>query len=307
MGRPFAIIAALLLSSTGAVAQGPAVDAGEVDPDAEFESFPSAPPEEVDAGVPPPLPSSEGELTPPPPLPEPPIAAEPPARRPLPPGPAPAPPQVVQLPPREFNHVSIYGAPTLGQWRRGFGAYLGFPLLGIKAGIGVLDRLDVGVGFDSFYGVMNEARAFVKLNLFQDKSWAISAQLEGGAAFFVQSPEVEGNGGGRGARWLTGRRNFNIEPGLIFSYRGETPQSSRLFLDLRYHAALDTQPFAKDPLGGVPPSVVVGHNVPVRMGAEMPFTPTTSFLFSFGFDIHGRAPLDSAFMPVAYVGLVSGF
>lgn len=255
----------------------------------------AAPPAETSA-PPPSAPPVVPEVTPPPPAPPvtPDRGGSPDVRQ---------QPRVEQRPPspQEFNRVSIYGAPTLGQWNRGLGAYLGFPLLGLKAGIGLTDSLDVGLGFDSFYGVMNEPRAWAKFNVLDDKNWAVSLQVEGGAAFFTQKPEAEG----QGARWLTGRRNYNLEPGVLFSYRGDSVQSARLFLDLRYHLAFDTQPWTKDPLGGVPPPVVLGHNFPVRLGAEMPFSPSTSFLFLFGFDVHTREG-DSLFMPVVSVGLVTG-
>jgi hypothetical protein len=202
---------------------------------------------------------------------------------------------------QEFNHVSIYGAPTLGTLNRGLAVYLGFPLVGLRAAIGAAPRLDVGVGFDSFYGSMNEVRLVGKYLLGGGRAWAVAGALEAGAAFFAQRPEAEGHG----PRWLTGRRNYNAEIGLLTSYRGPSPQSARLFLDVRYHLGIDTQPYAQDPLAGVPPAVQLGHNVPVRMGAEMPFSPRASFLFVFGFEIHGREG-DSRFMPLMAVGLVTG-
>jgi hypothetical protein len=201
----------------------------------------------------------------------------------------------------EFNRVSLYGAPTLGTMNRGLGAYLGFPLLGARVAIGASPFLDLGAGFDSFYGSMNELRLFGKYLIRDERSWTISVTLEGGAAMFAQKPEAEGHG----PRWLTGRRNFNVECGAVMSYRGASVQSARLFLDVRYHLAIDTQPYAQTPLGGIPPTFQLGHNLPVRMGAEMPFSPRASFLFVFGFEIHGRT-LDSRFMPVVGVGLVTG-
>jgi hypothetical protein len=255
--------------------------------------------------------------------PEPPPAEEPPPPAPPPPPPAPptwpgpstseprrtepraAPSQkrVVRPAPRpeDFNRVSLHGGQSLGTLQPAAGAYLGFPLLGIRAGMGLADRVDAGVGFDSFYGVMNEFRGYLRVGLVQELHWAFAFQVEAGHAFFAQRPEVEQIG----ARWLTGRRNWNIEPGVQLSWRGNTVQSARLFVDLRYHAALDTQPYTEVPLGGVPPAVVWGHNVPFRAGAEMPFSPTTSFLFMFGFDIHGRGS-DAPFMPTLAVGLVAG-
>ncbi len=220
------------------------------------------------------------------------------------PPPPPPLPMVVRraapLPPEEPNRVSMYGAPALGQWKRGLGLYIGFPLLGVRGSIGVTNSLDLGLAFDSFYGWMNEFRVHAKLQVFSGQNWSGAVALEAGKAFFAQPPSAESNG----ARWLTGRRNWNIAPGFILSYRGDSPRSARLFLDVRYNLALDTQPFQRDPLGGVPASVQLGHNVPVRFGAEMPFTSLTSFLFTLGFDLHGRVE-DSNFMPVCAVGIVT--
>lgn len=196
--------------------------------------------------------------------------------------------------------MSMYGAPSLGPFNRGLGVYLGFPLFGLRAGVGVADGLDVGVGFDSYYGMMNELRAHARLQLFGEGGWSAALAVEGGWALFTQRAEAENHG----ARWLTGRRNFNLLPGVVLTHRGDSPRSARIFLDVRYHFAFDTEPFVTEPLSGVPPPVVIGHNFPVRAGAEMPFSPRTSFLFLFGFDLHGR-PIDSAFMPACSVGLVT--
>lgn len=221
---------------------------------------------------------------------------------PVPPQPLRAAPALVKRPTaRDFNRVSLYGGLPLGRFRPAAGFYLGFPLVGVRVGFGLLDSLDVGLGFDSFYGGMNEPRGFAKLRVAGDSNWNLAALAEAGAAFFAQDPQSDT----RGARWLTGRRNFNLEAGLVGSYQGDSVQAARLFFDGRYHLAADTQPFSRDPLSGVPPDVVYGHNLDLRMGAEMPFSPSTSFLFIFGFDLHGR-DLDSAFMPVVSVGLVTG-
>lgn len=281
--RPW-FLAALLLPRAVALAQ---TDPGA--PDEEWGTFPA---EGAPASVPPPA------VEPPPPavLPPPPVS--------LPVGtptsatlqrPVPRPPR-----PEDFNRVSMFGAPALGQWNRGLGLHLGFPLVGLRAGLGVLDTLDVGVGFDSFYGAMNEVRALVKWQLAADEHWSLGLAVEGGRAFFSQKPGADP----KGARWLTGRRNYNVVPGVLVSYRGDTPRSARMFLDLRYQAAFDTEPYQQDPLGGVPAAVQLGHNTLVRMGAEMPFSPKTSFLFVLGFDLHGRN-VDSVFMPACSVGLVT--
>ena len=203
--------------------------------------------------------------------------------------------------PDEPNNVSVYGAPTLGQWKRGQTIFLGFPLLGLKLGIGLLDRLDFSAGFESFYGVMNEFSTQFKFQIFRGNNWSMAASMEGMLALFTQRASKEV----RGPRWITGHRNYGLSPGVIFSYQGDSPRAARLFLELRYLLTFDTEPFAKDPLNGVPPGLVLGHNVIVHFGAEMPLSARTSFVFLLGIDIHGRGD-DAAVMPVASLGLVTG-
>lgn len=256
-------------------------------PEDEWQSLPGQPPRVEPPAPAPPAPSSSGD-----------------APRAL-PTPTPARPQepsvVWPAKPAEIpNDVSVFGASTLGAGRRGVGIYLGFPLMGIRAGVGLMPAVDMGLSFDTFFGVMNDARAFLKLQLFKAGHWTAAGAVDGGAAFFIQPADAEG----RGPRWLTGRRNYNAAPGLLLSYRDETPRGIRFFLDARCNLAFDTEPFQRDPLGGVPPDVQIAPNFPVRLGAEVPFSGQTSYLLGLGFDIHGR-PEDSVFMPVAYIGLVT--
>jgi len=223
--------------------------------------------------------------------------------------PAPPPPPRVQarvasaprpVTPEDFNNVSVYGAPTLGQWKRALGVYMGFPLLGARFSMGLLKRLDAGVAFDSLYGVMNDVRLHLKWQFLASSNWTGAVAAEGGPAFFAEPPQSEGNG----PRWLTGRRDWNFAPGVIFSYRGDSPRSPQLFLDARCALAFDTEPYATSPLSGVPAAVTTAANFPVRAGAEMPFSSKTSFLFVFGFDVHTR-PQDSPVMIDVSVGIVT--
>ncbi|MEW6432759.1 MAG: hypothetical protein AB1730_14740 [Myxococcota bacterium] len=250
-----------------------------------------------------------GQATPPPaPTPTPPpspIDAPAARREPLPAPVTPRPPPATwarpQRPPEEPNTISMMGAPTLGPWGRGQLFLLGFPLLSIRASFGLAKWFDLGVGFDSFYGTMNEPRATMRFGLLQNDSWALAIALEGGYAFFTQSAPREN----RGARWITGRRNINLSPAFVVSYRNGQRRSARLFFEARYLLALDTEPVALDPLGGVPPDVVLGHNGGLRGGAELPLSTKTSFVFQLGLEFHGRAE-DSVAMPVCSVGLVTG-
>jgi len=199
------------------------------------------------------------------------------------------------------NRVSMFGAPALGQWKRGQSLVLGFPILSLRLSIGVLDQLDVGVGFDSFYGSMNSPKIHAKFELGGNDMVKAAVGLDAGLAFFSQRAAREV----RGPRWITGYRNYNLSPGFILSYQGLSPRAARLFLDLRYLLSFDTEPFATDPLNGVPSSVALGHNVLIRGGAEMPLSERTSFVFGLGLDIHGRAA-DSRVMPSIALGLVTG-
>jgi hypothetical protein len=203
--------------------------------------------------------------------------------------------------PDEPNRVSVYGAPTLGQWNRGQALFLGFPLLGVRLAIGLLDRLDFSVGFESFYGAMNEFSAQVKVGIFHADHWSMAASMEGMLALFTQGSVKEG----RGPRWITGHRNYGLSPGVVFSYQGDSPRAARLFLELRYLMSFDTEPFAEVPLSGAHPGLVIGHNVLAHFGAEIPVSAKTSFFFALGMDFHGRST-DSVVMPVASLGLVTG-
>lgn len=207
---------------------------------------------------------------------------------------------VIGRPVLEPNTISMFGARSLGFLNRGEMFFLGFPLLGIRLAMGVSERFDFGIGFDSFYGMMNEPLVMMRFNFYRGTNWSMAATLEGGWAFFTQRASIDL----RGPRWLTGRRNGNVTPGVVFSYQGDHPRAARLFLALQYLMTFDTEPYQKDPLGGVPSSVQLGHNGLIRAGAEMPLSAKTSFVFLLGLDVHGRTE-DSIVMPVCSVGLVT--
>ncbi|MBL8921080.1 MAG: hypothetical protein JNJ54_19615 [Myxococcaceae bacterium] len=267
-------------------------------PDEDWQPLPNAP-----------APPTPGP-TPPPPPPLPPL----PPRGPLvapggmvtqPPIVTPQPVQAVRerLGPREQpNTVSMFGAPALGQWRRGQAFVLGFPLFQLRASIGLLENLDVGVGYDSFYLLMNEVRLLVKYGFGKGPGVSVALSFEGGGAFFSQRAAREQ----RSSRWLTGRRNFNFAPGVLLSYQAASLRAARLFIDVRYMLAVDTEPFAEVPLQGVPATFTLGHNVLTKVGAELPLSERTAFLFSLGLDVHLR-PNDSPVMPTVAVGLITGF
>lgn len=285
-----------LVSTLGLVAALGAGAALAQNPDDEWQPLPNAP-----------TPAPPPPVTPPPePFVEP-VGPQP--RAPLPPPPPPAiTPQPVQdvrqrLAPREQpNGVSMFGAPALGQWKRGQAFVLGFPFFQLRASIGVLENLDVGVGYDSFYLLMNEVRLLVKYGFGKGPGVSFALAFEGGGAFFAQRAAREQ----RGTRWISGRRNFNFAPGAIVSYQGTSLRAARLFADVRYMLTIDTEPFAETPLQGVPSGFTLGHNVLTKVGAELPLSERTAFLFSMGLDVHLRAG-DSPVMPTVAVGLITGF
>ncbi len=203
-------------------------------------------------------------------------------------------------PPETPNSVSMYGGIPLGQWKRGQSVSFGFPLITLRLAMGLTNRFDAGVGFDSFYGVMNELRLTARYAFFTSPTWNLAGSIEGGGAFFNVRANKEVNG----PRWITGRRNGNLAPGLVASFQSTHARAARLYLDLRYMMTFDTEPFARNPLAGVPPSLVIGHNVLANLGAEIPLTDKTSFAFRLGLDFHLRAE-DAPVMPVALVGLVT--
>lgn len=251
----------------------------------------------------------------PPPAPAPTLPGPPPLPPPVVPGPqryAPAlPPSSSQpLRPRpeilsrvrlvEARNQASMGAPSLGAGNRAQSLTVGFPFISLRLLFGLGDRFDLGVGYDTSYFLSHEPRAVFRLGVLRGESWSLTAALEGGYAFFLQRASRES----QGPRFLTGRRNINLSPSLTVAYQGSAPRAARIIFSAYYLLALDTEPYATDPLVGVPPAVVAGHNGGVRGGAELPLSPRTSFTFSFGMDFHGRVD-DTPVLPSAAVGLVT--
>lgn len=255
-------------------------------PDDEWGGFPGRP------GAPSPTPPSADPPPPPPPLPTPDSGGPPPLH-------APVITRRVRLP-QTPNTISLSGAPTLGQWVRGESISVGFPLISLRFVLGLTEGFDLGVGFDSFYLMMNEPLLTLRGRLLQADGWALSARFEGGYAFFNTRASREVHG----PRWLTGRRNINLAPGLVVSYQGRHPRAARFFLSLTYELSLDTEPYVTDPLSGIPPLVQVGHNGSLQAGADLPLSASTSFVFWLGLDIHGRN-LDVPLLPMVSVGVVT--
>lgn len=277
-------MAAALLCSQSALAD---------DPEAAWGAFPGAPAEGLST-PPPPL------SAPPPPVHPPPVYS-PPAWAPSTQGRGAAVTVVPPPPPAPPNTVSMLGAPTLGAGRRGQLLYLGYPLLTMQAAFGVTEWLDLGLGFDTFYGAMNEPRALARFRLLGGEDANLALMLEGGYAFFADPPGKET----LESRTLTGRRNINFATALRVGSGHPPGRRVRLYLELRYELSLDLEARPTGPLGGVPPAVVPGHAGGLHGGAEVPLSETVSVVFQVGFDVHLR-PSDATVMPAAGIGVVTG-
>lgn len=200
------------------------------------------------------------------------------------------------------NRVSMLGAHTVGRGGLAASFSLGFPTLSARVAYGVLNGLDALAGVDSLYGMMNEVRLGGRWRLLDGgPDWSLALVAEGSHAFFLRPASVEL----KGARYLSGRRNWNVQPGFVASLRMTGARAARLFLDVRYHLSLDTEPIQRTPLGGLPPAVVSGSAFPVRFGAEVPLSEKTSYSVTLGGDVRTR-PEDASFMPMFSIGIVTG-
>ncbi|QSQ18320.1 hypothetical protein JY572_19560 [Myxococcus landrumensis] len=200
------------------------------------------------------------------------------------------------------NRVSLLGARTVGAGGVAVAFSLGFPTLSARVAVGVTSRFDVLVGFDSLYGLMNEARLGWRWSVLDGgPRWSLGVVMEASHAFFLRSASVEV----RGARYVTGRRNWNVMPGLVGSFQFQGQRARRLFVDARYLLTVDTEPTQRTPLGGLPPDQVSASAWTFRVGAEMPLSEKTSYFVSAGGDFRGHS-VDADFMPVVSVGIVTG-
>ncbi|WP_043709038.1 hypothetical protein [Corallococcus macrosporus] len=210
---------------------------------------------------------------------------------------------VATRPPPVPNRVSLLGARTVGEGGLAAGLSLGFPTVSARVAVGVLRRLDVLAGVDSAYGLMNELRLGARWMVFDGgPRWSLGVAVEGSHAFFLRPASVEE----RGARYLSGRRNWNVQPGIVGNLQLRGARAPRLFLDVRYLLTLDTEPIQGVPLGGLPPDVEFSSAFPIRVGAEVPVSEKTSYAVTLGGDIRTR-PDEADFMPVISFGVVTGF
>ena len=202
-------------------------------------------------------------------------------------------------PPVLTSDLTLLGGRVLPQWKFAGAAWLGLPTFGLRLQLGLGNGWDVGVGYGGVYGQSHEFSLHGRRALSEGEvEWAVS--LEGSGILFAQRPAVDGSG----ARGLAGRRNFNLAPGLHLSRRS-AGSSWRWLAHAQFLLSLDTEPVSVLPLGGVPPPVVLGWNLPVVGGAEWPLSPGVVVQLLGGFELHGRAG-DVPGMLVLRAGLLFG-
>ena len=202
-------------------------------------------------------------------------------------------------PPLVTSDITLLGGRVLPQWKYAVGGWLGLPTFGARFQLGLGSGWDVGAGYGGVYGQSHELSLHGRRALSDGEvEWAVS--LEGSVVVFANRPALDGSG----ARGLAGRRNVNLAPGVHLSRRGGG-SNWRWLGNAQLVMSLDTEPTSVLPLGGVPPPLVLGWNLPVLGGAEWPLSPQVVVQVLGGFELHGRAG-DVPFMPVLRAGLVFG-
>lgn len=176
---------------------------------------------------------------------------------------------------------------------------VGFPWALLRAGYGITDAIDLGIGFNTLYGLANQPSIFGKYRLVGDarSDFAIAVRTDLEVTFFKDPPGIDRS------RWLTGQRDFSVHPGFILSLR--TDRGLVFFTDLGVQLNLDTRPLPSGPLSGGQPEASFGANVPLRMGLELPLSRHANLLALWGLDLHFRRE-DSRAMPVVELGVTFG-
>lgn len=177
---------------------------------------------------------------------------------------------------------SLYAAHSIGLFRLVGGLRVGFPVAEVRMGIGLPAHVSAGLAYSTMYTFSHEFAAWGRWAFWQGYSAALAAAVDVSVAGFNQHPSADSRG-----RFLTGRRNFNVQPGLTASIRGQGPRPLLAWVDVRYLLTVDTQPIAISPLapGG---GRELGHNVVVQLGVEIPLVEWLGFVGGLGVEGHGR-------------------
>lgn len=176
-------------------------------------------------------------------------------------------PDPVLLPP-----VSVFDAQGLGDHRLGFAFGFGFPYVQALAAFSALDALDAQLTVDTVYGAATQLGLGAKLRLVQSDTTAFALRLRGEAAWFRTPASSEDHG----VRYVTGLRNYALEPELIFSTRR---MSGALWVDLGVQVTFDLEPQTTGPLSGDPGDFRGGANAHLEVGGEL---ASSALLHAYG-------------------------
>ena len=199
------------------------------------------------------------------------------------------------------NLISLYGAAPLGPWHRAGAVALGFPLLSARLLMGVTPKLDVGVEYDTLYGLMHDVRAAGRWSLLAGDNLSLGVVADARARRSTRGRRAStstGRGGSPGGGTTT------RPEGWCCRCRGLRPGRSRFFLSARCLLAMDTAPLQSEPLGGTPPPVLVSANLVTEVGLEAPVSEWVALAFRVGLDLHGRSD-DSLVMVTGSAGVVT--
>ncbi len=161
-----------------------------------------------------------------------------------------------------------------------FGA--GFPYVQILAAYSLVDWLDADLNIDSLFGVATQFSLGPKIRLLRTDSVSVAFEMQGQAAVF-RTPAASEQ---QGARYLTGMRNWGIQPQLIVSTRGSY---GSIFGSFVYEGTFDTEPVSATPLGGNPGAWSYGSNIGFHLGGEL--APAKNLVHGYaliGLDFHLR-------------------
>jgi hypothetical protein len=195
---------------------------------------------------------------------------------------------------QDLEPFSLLDGDTLGSGRLAFAFGAGFPWVQAMAGYNIAGLLDVDLNVDSLYGVATQLSLGPKVRLVRAGPLSLGLDLQGQWAFFRTPAVAESNG----ARFLTGIRNFGVQPQLILSVKG---QYGVLFARAVYQGTFDLEPVTAGPLAGDPGPWSYGSNLGFHLGGELIPNSLVHAYGVVGLDFHTRQG-DFPVLPVIELG-----
>jgi len=194
----------------------------------------------------------------------------------------------------DLEPASLFDADSLGGNRLAFAFGAGFPYVQAAVGLNLLEGLDADLNLDSLYGVATQLSLGPKLRLAHAGGLALAAEVQGQWAVFRTSAAAEKTG----ARYLTGLRNFGVQPQLVVSYRGHY---GSIFASAIYQGTFDLEPQSSGPLQGDPGAWTYGSNLGFHLGGELAPSGVVHAYGVVGLDFHLRQA-DFPVLPVVELG-----